>query len=144
MQGVTGPVWGTSNADGDVVVDTLQKFDPIDRKLGNNIYWFYVEPGSLAPFFIGPVQAGQDLGKLTVSPLLEVRGEVRGTPAQLEAFAAEWDQPVPMKRGNGEASWVYAQSKRLETTHEGDKLTFHVTGLEPRSLPHRLPLPAGR
>ena len=71
----------------------LQKVDPLDRKLGNNIYWFYVEPPSLAPLFLGPLQAGADLGDIVVGPLLEASGEVRGTPEELAAFSAEWDQP---------------------------------------------------
>jgi RNA polymerase sigma factor (sigma-70 family) len=129
--GLHGPVWATSNSNGEVVLDMLQKFDPLDRKLGNNIYWFHVEPTAHAPFFIGPVQAGQDLGKITVSPFLEVSGEVRGTPAELAAFAAEWDQPVPMKRGNGQAGWEYAQSTPLATNRAAGKLTFKLTGLSP-------------
>lgn len=129
MHGTKGPTWGWSDKSGTVVLDTLQKFDPADNKLGNNIYWFYVEPLGLAPLFIGPVEAGQDLGDVEVSPLLEVKGEIRGTPAELAAFAAEWDQPAPMKRGNGEIGWHYAESKRLETEKNGDVLTFRLTGL---------------
>ena len=72
MAGLNGPVWATSNADGRVVLDMLQKVDPLDRKLGNNIYWFYVEPPGLAPLFLGPLQAGADLGDVVVGPLLEV------------------------------------------------------------------------
>ena len=117
-----------------VVLDMLQKADPLDRKLGNNIYWFYVEPPSLAPLFLGPLQAGADLGDIVVGPLLEARGEVRGTPEELAAFSAEWDQPEPMKRGNGEIGWYYAESKPLETKRDGDKLTFHLTGLRPGKL----------
>jgi hypothetical protein len=116
------------------VLDCLQKIDPAERKLGNNIYWFYVQPLSHAPLFIGPVQAGQDLGKITVEPYLEVRGEVRGTPAQLAAFAAEWDQPVAMKRSNGEVSGYYAESKPLRTQRAGNKLIFHLAGLRPGPL----------
>ena len=129
MQGTKGPTWGWSDKQGNVVLDTLQKFDPTDNQLGNNIYWFYIEPAGLAPLFIGPVQAGQDLGDIAVSPLLEVAGEVYGTPAELAAFAAEWDQPAPMKRGNGEVGWHYAVSKPLETQRNGDVLTFHLSGL---------------
>jgi hypothetical protein len=134
INGLKGPIWATSDADGKVVLASLQKIDPNDRKLGNNIYWFYVEPPGLAPLFIGPVQAGQNLGKIIVSPFLEVRGEVHGTKAELDAFAAEWDQPEPMKRGNGKVSWSYAESRQLETTREGNKLTFHLTGLRPGAL----------
>jgi hypothetical protein len=134
IAGRNGPVWATSNASGEVVLDTLQKIDPADRSLGNSIYWFYVEPPGLAPFFIGPVQAGADLGDLTAGPLLEVRGEVRGTPEELDAFAAEWDQPVPMRRGNGAVGWYYAESQRLQTERAGDRLTFRLTGLRPGPL----------
>jgi len=132
--GLKGPVWATSNAGGQVVLDTLQKIDPLDRKLGNNIYWFYVEPPGLAPLFLGPLQAGADLGDVVVGPLLEARGEVRGTPEELAVFSAEWDQPEPMKRGNGEIGWYYAESKRLETKRDGDKLTFHLRDLRPGKL----------
>ena len=134
MSGLSGPVWATSDAHGEVVLDMLQKVDPLDRKLGNNIYWFYVEPPNLAPLFLGPLQAGAQLGDVVVGPLLEARGEVRGTPEELAAFTAEWDQPEPMKRGNGEIGWYYAESKPLETTRDGDKLTFHVAGLRPATL----------
>jgi hypothetical protein len=134
QDGLEGPVWATSSGDGQVILDTLQKIDPLNRKLGNNLYWFYVEPPAHAPFFIGPVQAGQDLGKMTVSPYLEVRGEVRGTPAELAAFAAEWDQPLLMKGGKPEANWTYAESKTLQTQRKGDKLTFQLSGLRPGTL----------
>jgi hypothetical protein len=132
--GLKGPVWATSNADGQVVLDMLQKVDPLDRKLGNNIYWFYVEPPGLAPLFLGPLQAGAELGDIVVGTLLEARGEVRGTPEELAAFSAEWDQPEPMKRGNGEIGWYYAESKPLEIKRDGDRLTFHLTGLRPGKL----------
>ena len=49
-------------------------------------------------------------------------------------LAAEWDQPEPMKRGNGEVGWHYAESAKLETQVEGDKLTFHLSGLRPGKL----------
>jgi hypothetical protein len=132
--GLSGPVWVTSDADGSVVLDTLQKIDPHNTKLGNNIYYFYVEPPDLAPLFIGPVQAGQDLGEIQVGPVLEVRGEVRGTEEELENFAAEWDQSEPMRRGDGSVGWLYADSEKLKTQRDGDKLTFHLTGLRPGKL----------
>ena len=59
-----------------VVLDTLQKSDLKDLRLVNNVYWFFIEPPGLAPLFIGPVQAGDNLGKITIGPLLEVRGEI--------------------------------------------------------------------
>ena len=68
------------------------------------------------------------------APCWRSRGEVRGTPEELAAFSAEWDQPEPMKRGNGEIGWYYAESKPLETKRDGDKLTFHLTGLRPGKL----------
>ncbi len=132
--GLNGPVWAASDADGSVVLDTLQKIDPYDTKLGNNIYYFYIEPADLAPLFIGPVQAGQDLGEIEVGPILEVRGEVRGTKEELDNFAAEWDQPEPMKRGDGTVGWHYAESKKLATRRDGDRLKFHLTGLRPGKL----------
>src|SRR4029077_476788 len=49
------------------------------------------------------------------------------------AFAAEWDQPEPMK-GAGGRIWYYAVSQRLETTRAGDKLHFHLAGLRPGNV----------
>ena len=132
--GLSGEVWATSNVKGEVVLDMLQKFDPRDKKLGNNIYWFYIVPVAEAPLIIGPVEAGENLGDIVAGPFLEAHGEIRGTPAELAAFAAEWDQPEPMKRGNGEVGWHYAESAKLETQVEGDKLTFHLSGLRPGKL----------
>jgi hypothetical protein len=134
MKGLKGDVWGVSNTNGDVLLDTLQKFDPRDNTLGNNIYFFYIEPVGHAPLFIGPVEAGENLGEIKVGPFLEASGEIRGTPAELQAFAAEWDQPQPMKRGNGETEWEYAESAKLETQRDGDKLTFHLSDLRPGKL----------
>ena len=59
---------------------------------------------------------------------------MRGTPEELAAFSAEWDQPEPMKRGNGEIGWYYAESTPVETKRDGDRLTFHLTGLRPGKL----------
>jgi hypothetical protein len=133
--GTNGPVWATSNAKGEVVLDTLQKFDPADvKQMGNNMYWFFVEPTELAPRFVGPIEAGQDLGDLAIGPLLTVSGEVHGTPEELRAFQAEWDQPEPMKRGDGTIGWSYAESKPLAAKQDGDKLTFKLSGLRPGTL----------
>ena len=134
MQGLKGDVWARSNDDGEVVLDTLQKFDPLDKKLGNNIYHFYIEPVDLAPLFIGPVQAGQNLGEIRVGEFLEASGEVHGTPKELGAFSAEWDQPEPMQRGSGEVGWHYAESKPLEVRREEGKVTFHLKQLRPGKL----------
>jgi beta-lactamase regulating signal transducer with metallopeptidase domain len=134
VHGITGPVWATSNAAGEVALDMLQKSDPLDNRLGNNVYWFYIEPADLAPSYLGPIQAGENLGDIKISPLLEARGTVRGTKAELAAFAAEWDQPEPMKNGSGKADWQYGVSKRLETKRNGDKLTFKLPGLRPGKL----------
>ena len=141
--GIHGEIWAASNADGEVVLDSLQKIDPHEAKLGNNIYWFYIEPPEFAPQFIGPLQAGQDLGTIRVGPLLEASGQIVGTPEELKAFQAEWDQPEPMKRGDGTVGWEFAESQRLETTRVGDVLTFHLTGLRPGTL-RIVSLPARR
>lgn len=127
-------MWATSQADGVVLLDTLQRVDSFYAELGDAVYYFYVETPGLAPLFLGPVKAGQDLGDVTVGPFLEARGEVRGTPEELDRFAAEWDQPFELTSDNPDAAWLYAVSKPLETTREGDKLTFHLTGLRPGKL----------
>jgi beta-lactamase regulating signal transducer with metallopeptidase domain/biopolymer transport protein ExbD len=130
MHGTSGPVFATSTADGTVVLDMLQKIDPHYAKLGDSVYTFYIEPpGGLAPRFIGPVKAGQELGDIEVSPQFDVRGEIRGTAEELANFAAEWDQPVEMKSDNPQATWLYAVSNTLDTIRDGEILRFHLTGL---------------
>jgi len=134
MKGLKGDVWGVSDTNGDVLLDTLQKFDPRDNALGEQHLLFYIEPVGHAPLFIGPVEAGENLGEIKVGPFLEASGEIRGTREELAAFAAEWEQPQPMKRGNGETEWEFAQSAKLETQRDGDKLTFHLSDLRPGKL----------
>jgi hypothetical protein len=134
MDGLEGPVWATSQQDGTVVLESLQKVDPYYADLGDACYFFYIESPNLAPRFIGPVKAGTDLGDVTVGPFMEVRGVVQGTAEELDRFAAEWDQPVTMVADNKDAAWDYAISQTLETQREGDKLTFRLTGLRPGRL----------
>lgn len=134
MDGIEGPIWAISQADGTVLLDTLQRVDPYYEDLGDAMYYFYIEMLELAPRFLGPVRAGQDLEDVSLGPYLEVRGEVRGTPDELDRFAAEWDQPFELTTDNPDASWLYAVSQKLETQREGDKLTFHLTGLRPGKL----------
>jgi hypothetical protein len=133
--GLQGPVWATSRADGTVLLDSLQKTDPYYSSLGDAVYFFYVEPpAGLVGRFVGGVRAGLDLGEVAVSAPLEVKGEIRGTPEELSRFAAEWDQPFVQMTANADARFVYAVSAKLETKREGDKLTFHLTGLRPGTL----------
>lgn len=133
-QGTEGDLWATSDPAGVVVLDTLQKIDPQDSELGENIYWFYIDAPSLAPRFVGPLRAGQDLGEVTLGPLLEIKGTVRGTAEELANFAAEWDQPEAMLRGDGTGAWDYAESQPLMITRDGESVTFHLTGLRPGRL----------
>lgn len=133
-QGTEGAPWTTSDPAGVVVLDTLQKIDPQDSELGENIYWFYIEAPPLAPRFVGPLQAGQDLGDVTMGPLLELKGTVRGTAEELANFAAEWDQPEAMLRGDGVSAWDYAESQPLVVTRDGESVSFHLTGLRPGRL----------
>lgn len=134
--GIKGPIWTTSQPDGRVVLDSLQASSQNYPEQGSAVYFFYVEPAQadLAPRFLGPVKAGQDLGEVKIGRFLEVRGEVHGTPQQLKQFAAEWDQPFEQKTDNPQAKFLYAVSKRLKTKREGDKLTFHLMGLRPGKL----------
>jgi beta-lactamase regulating signal transducer with metallopeptidase domain len=135
MKGIEGDVWAISAPDGSVVLDTLQKFDPLDAKLGDNTYWFYIEPpAGLAGRFIGPIIAGDDLGEVSIGNPITVRGVIRGTPEELDNFSAEWDQPEKISGPAAEKAWDYAVSRNLETTREGDKLTFELSGLRPGRL----------
>lgn len=134
MDGLKGPVYATSGSDGAVVLSTLQRVDPYYAKLGDAVYAFYIEPPDFPGRFLGGVKAGTDLGEIKVGPPLEVRGEIRGTPEELDNFGAEWDQPFDMQTANPAASAPYAVSERLETVREGDKLSFHLMGLRPGKL----------
>jgi hypothetical protein len=135
MDGLNGPIWATSAADGAVVLDMMQKTDPYYAKLGDAVYFFYIDPpAGLTGRFLGAIKAGMDLGDVTVSPPLEVRGEIRGTPAELDRFQAEWDQPFEMKTANPAAAAPYAVSEKLETKRDGNKLTFHLIGLRAGKL----------
>lgn len=145
MDGITGPVWAVSQDDGGVLLDSLQKVNPQYPKLGDALYYFYVEPIDLAPRFVGPVRAGEDLGDIELGPFLEVSGEIVGTPEELERFAAEWDQPEEMTTDNPAATWLYAVSQQLEPMKLVDppnapkvaklpKRSFRLSGLRPGKL----------
>lgn len=130
---VKGPVWAVSDDDGRVVLDTLQKVNPLYRDLGDAVYFFYVEAPELAATFVGPVKAGQELPDVRLGRPINVQGEVHGTAEELERFDAEWDQPYEVTAGFNPA-FAYAESQRLETKRDGDKLTFQLTGLRPGKL----------
>jgi hypothetical protein len=130
--GIGGPVWAESAPDGTVLLDSLQVINPLYPNLGNSMYFFYVEAEGFPGKFLGPVQAGNNLGDVVLSPPLEVSGEIRGTAEELDRFDAEWDQPFDQK--TDKSDFQYAVSQRLETTREGDKLTFKLTGLRPGKL----------
>lgn len=134
VNGLQGPIHAVSAEDGSVVLDSLQKVNHGYENLGAAVYFFYIEAEGYAGRFLGPVKAGADLGDVELSRSLEVRGEIHGTPEELKNFAAEWDQPFELKTANLAAAWSYAISQRLETNREGDKLTFHLTGLRPGPL----------
>jgi hypothetical protein len=134
MNGLEGPVHAVSAEDGSVVLSSLQKVNHGYESLGDAVYYFYIEAKGLAGRFLGPVKAGTDLGDVELSRPLDVRGEIHGAPDELQNFAAEWDQPFELKTANPKAAWFYAISQRLETKREGNKLTFHLTGLRPGKL----------
>ncbi len=142
MHGLEGPVWAVTGEEGLLKFDSLQKVDPYYKDLGDALYYFCVEAppgpnGEKSPFpsrIIGPVRAGKELETITLGPPLDVSGEIHGTAEELKRFAAEWDQPLEMKSDNPDATWIYAVSKTLETNVDGDKLTFHLTGLAPGKL----------
>ena len=134
MNGLQGPIHAVSADDGTVVLSSLQKVNHGYESLGDAVYFFYIEADGFAGRFLGPVKAGDNLGDVELSRPLEVLGEVRGTADELKNFAAEWDQPFELKTANPKAAWSYAISQPLETKREGDKLTFHLTGLRPGKL----------
>ncbi|MCA9188024.1 MAG: hypothetical protein KDA99_20490, partial [Planctomycetales bacterium] len=137
--GISGPVWTSSDEQGRVVLESLQAINPYYEKLGDSIYYFYVEPQRsdrerYGPAFVGPVRAGQELGPVKLWPLIDVSGEIHGTPEELDRFAAEWDQPVTLTTDNPQATWMYAVSDKLTTARGDGKLTFKLTGLRAGTL----------
>jgi len=138
MHGIEGPIWQTTKEDGVAALDVLQKVDPNYPKLGDAVYFFYVEPPEgatgLLGRFVGPVRSGVDLGTIELSTPLEIHGEVRGTKEELDRFAAEWDQPFEQVTANPQAKFSYAVSKDLETSREGNCLLFHLKNLSPGKL----------
>ena len=136
LKGVQGSVWATSDKEGRVHLTSLQTRDVKRKELGDKLYYFYVEPTDedLAPIFVGPIKAGQNLGAFKMGPLLEVHGEVHGTAKELKQFSAEWDQPFEQTNDNPKGTFVYADSKRLKTQRDGDKLTFRLTNLRSGTL----------
>ena len=131
-KGIKGEVYGRSDSDGNVIVDHVTSEND-HASQGDRTYFFYIQPKKLAPTFIGPVEAGAALGDIAVGPLLEVSGEIHGTPEQLRNFKAEWDQPVEMRRGDGTVG-QYAVSKRLQVKREGNKAVVKLTNLRPGTL----------
>ena len=65
---------------------------------------------------------------------MELQGEIHGTEEQLNRFAAEWDQPFLHTNDNPKYQYLWADSKRLKTKREGNKLTFQLTGLRSGTL----------
>ena len=123
--GIQGPVYASSDQVGVVKLDSVQS---------GYIYTFYIEPEALAPMFIKGVSVGTDLGTIKLSPPFEVSGIIKGTPEQLKRFAAEWDQPIPLVLSDGSTSSLYAVSKKLQATRDGDQLRFRIPDLRPGKL----------
>ena len=135
MQGIEGPVWATSDQDGHVSLTSLANESEKYAQFGDRLYYLYVEPKSdLAGQFVGPIRAGQNLGTFELSPPMELQGEIHGTEEQLNRFAAEWDQPFLHTNDNPKYQYLWADSKRLKTKREGNKLTFQLTGLRSGTL----------
>ncbi|MEM7454678.1 MAG: hypothetical protein AAF456_10040 [Planctomycetota bacterium] len=136
VQGLEGPVYGSSDNAGNVRIDFLEHHTAGEAdQPGDKVYWFYVEPiGNLASKFIGPIKAGDDAGDVLLSNFVEIKGEIHGTPEQLQNLAAHWDQEFEMLRGDDESSWAYARSERLSFSIEGDKAVFRLTNLRPGKL----------
>jgi hypothetical protein len=132
--GIEGPEWAVSGDDGIVVLDSLQRTDPYYAKLGDAVYFFYVQASGMAGQFVGPIKAGQDLGDIALAPPLQVSGVVRGSKEQLNHFDAEWDQPFTLKTAEPTAAFDYAVSQPLQVTRDGDVLRFSLTGLRQGKL----------
>ena len=125
IKGIEGPVYAVSDENGVVKLDTVQS---------GHIYTVYIEPVNLAPMFISGIEVGTDLGEVELVPPFEISGIIKGSPEQLRRFAAEWDQPAEMILADGSTSFIYAVSKKLQATRDGDQLKFRLSGLRPGKL----------
>lgn len=122
-----GPVWATSDANGNAVLTTLCAIDPVPTNdPGHASYAFRIDAPGMFPYYVGPIQAG-DQRQVTLGSELEVHGEIILDAAQPEHVTVQWRQNnIATGSAWGKEDWNYA---RLEGSN--GKLFLHLTRLQP-------------
>jgi beta-lactamase regulating signal transducer with metallopeptidase domain len=111
MQWGDGPIWATSDAQGQVALTTLCLMDPVPTNIpGPADYAFRIDVAGMAPYFIGDVRAGSDLGTIELSEALTVQGEIVPTPNQPERVSVQWRQAtIAQGATTGKGDWQLAR-----------------------------------
>lgn len=123
-----GPIWGTSNADGRVELSTLCAMDPIPTNVPAPAdYVFRIDAPGQAPYYVGPVRAGSNLGQIQLSKALRVEGEIIRDEVAPERVTVQWRQST-IEQGSaiGKGVWTYAKLEEVD-----GRLFLKLAGLKP-------------
>lgn len=123
-----GPVWGVSDADGRVELTTLCTIDPVPTNdPGPADYVFRIDAPGQAPYYVGPVRAGSDLGQIQLSKALRVEGEIIRDAVQPERVSVQWRQAT-LEQGasTGKGNWTTAN-----LVESDGRLLLKLTDLQP-------------
>jgi beta-lactamase regulating signal transducer with metallopeptidase domain len=123
-----GPVWGVSDSDGRVELTTLCTVDPVPTNdPGLADYVFRIDAPGQAPYYVGPVRAGSDLGQIQLSKALRVDGEIIRDAAQPERVNVQWRQAT-LEQGasTGKGEWTTAKLAEAD-----GRLLLKLTDLQP-------------
>jgi hypothetical protein len=135
-----GGCWYRSGTDGLIALDTLRKGQP---------YWFLVAASGFAPEIIGPVRAGQEIGRIALAKELVLSGEIRfsgNAPAQCgillrQAIAFQYG----MDMGQFDWSGVAGRPGAGADAGQTHSIPFGFLGLKrgPLCLMAQMHLPSG-
>jgi beta-lactamase regulating signal transducer with metallopeptidase domain len=123
-----GPVWGVSDTDGRVELTTLCTVDPVPTNdPGLADYVFRIDAPGQAPYYVGPVRAGSDLGRIQLSKALRVDGEIIRNATQPERVSVQWRQAT-LEQGasTGKGEWTTAKLEEVD-----GRLLLKLSGLQP-------------
>jgi len=138
-----GGCWYRSGTDGLIALDTLRKRRP---------YWFLVAASGFAPEIIGPVWAGQEIGRIALAKELVLSGEIRfsgNAPAHCgihlhQAIAFQYGMDMGQFNWNGVAGRPGAGADAGQTRSIPFRF-FRFLGLKrgPLCLRAQMDLPSG-
>lgn len=122
-----GPIWGTSNSDGRVELTNLRAIDPVrTNDPGKASYAFRIDAPGFAPQFVADVTAGSDVGDVSISPALQITGELVRNSQDPEHVRLQYRQPSIAQGGNGgRGGWEVVEPVEVD-----GKLTFRLSGLK--------------